>query len=732
MPWTSGPNEDPNTYTPDATKVTGATLNALGGNDTVVAGLGADTINGGGGDDTLVGGGGGGITTSVSALNTLLGVNLSLSSLVNDSSADTVNGGDGNDRIFGEGGNDILNGDAGADTIVGGQGADTIDGGTGDDVLIGGGGSSLASLDASLTGAVSLNLPLLTVNDASDDTLRGGEGNDTLFGEAGNDRLEGGAGNDTLVGGTGTDTMAGGTGDDLYVVGEAGDTVTELAGEGTDTVQTTLSSFTLGSNVENLASTGTGAFAGTGNAADNVITGNATGPNTLDGGAGNDTLNGGAGADTLVGGTGNDTLNGGAGNDTLNGGDGNDTLVGGTGTDTMAGGTGDDLYVVGEAGDTVTELAGEGTDTVQTTLSSLTLGSNVENLTSTGTGAFAGTGNAADNVITGNATGPNTLDGGAGNDTLNGGAGADTLVGGTGNDTLNGGAGNDTLNGGDGNDTLLGGAGDDILNGGAGDDILNGGGGNDSIDGGAGNNTVVFGGNYGDYTITKAELAGGSSIFALNGSTTTVSNAGLFSFSDRSDISFDALACFVTGTTVETARGAVAVEALRVGDSLRVLSGRQGDWAPVLWVGWRDVDLLRHPNPGRVAPVRIRRGALGPNTPDRDLLVSPDHCMWLDGALVPAQLLVDGDTVVQEHHHAAITYWHVELPAHDVLLAHGAATESYLDTGNRAAFANGGTVQMLHPDFAGGDSAERLVPRLPADGGAVLRAWRATRRAAAA
>ena len=120
-------------------------------------------------------------------------------------------------------------------------------------------------------------------------------------------------------------------------------------------------------------------------------------------------------------------MNGAGGNDTLFGGAGNDTLNGGAGADAMSGGTGNDTYIVDNAGDVVTEAAGEGTDTANTNLGSYTLGANMENLNFTGAGNFAGTGNTLANVIVGG-LGDDTLDDGGlgGADTLNGGAGNDT------------------------------------------------------------------------------------------------------------------------------------------------------------------------------------------------------------------------------------------------------------------------------------------------------------------
>jgi len=109
---------------------------------------------------------------------------------------------------------------------------------------------------------------------------------------------------------------------------------------------------------------------------------------------------------------------------------------------------------------------------------------------------------------------------------------------------------------------------------------------------------------------------------------------------------------------------------------------------PVLWVGRRKVKLAGNPAADLLAPIRIKAGALGECTPHRDLLVSPDHCMYLDGALVPARLLVNGTTITVERGLSEVTYYHIELENHDVLLAQGAAAESWIDTNNRAWFEN--------------------------------------------
>jgi collagen type I/II/III/V/XI/XXIV/XXVII alpha len=154
--------------------------------------------------------------------------------------------------------------------------------------------------------------------------------------------------------------------------------------------------------------------------------------------------------------------------------------------------------------------------------------------------------------------------------------------------------------------------------------------------------------------------------------------------------------CFAEGTRIATDAGPVPVEALREGD--RVLTAL-GAVRTVKWIGHRRVECARHPKPESVWPVRIAAGAFGRRRPGRALWLSPDHAVFVDGVLIPVRYLINGATVAQVPV-PRVTYFHVELERHDVLLAEGLPAESYLDTGNRAAFANGGDAVMAHPDFA--------------------------------
>jgi hypothetical protein len=157
--------------------------------------------------------------------------------------------------------------------------------------------------------------------------------------------------------------------------------------------------------------------------------------------------------------------------------------------------------------------------------------------------------------------------------------------------------------------------------------------------------------------------------------------------------------CFARGTRLATAKGQTAVENLRIGDLVTTLQGDALVSQPIKWMGWRRIDLAFHPQPEIVSPVRIRRGAFGPDSPHADLLVSPDHAIFVDGMLICARQLVNDATIVREQGLPWVDYFHVELDKHAILLAEGLPTESYLDTGNRGFFANAHETLILHPNL---------------------------------
>lgn len=171
------------------------------------------------------------------------------------------------------------------------------------------------------------------------------------------------------------------------------------------------------------------------------------------------------------------------------------------------------------------------------------------------------------------------------------------------------------------------------------------------------------------------------------------SSSGLSPFDFSPEISAP---CFLAGTGIATPDGVVAVEDLHAGNCALTA---EGEAKPIVWIGQRRIDSTRHPRPDLVWPVRIRAGAFGEGEPRRDLSLSPDHSVFRDGVLIPIKYLVNGATIAQERVDA-VHYFHVELDRHDILLAEGLPTESYLDTGNRAQFANGGDHIVLHPNFA--------------------------------
>ena len=130
-----------------------------------------------------------------------------------------------------------------------------------------------------------------------------------------------------------------------------------------------------------------------------------------------------------------------------------------------------------------------------------------------------------------------------------------------------------------------------------------------------------------------------------------------------------------------------------------------GEHRPVRWIGHRDLDGAGALLPFAQCPVRVLPGAFGSGLPERTLYLSPGHPVLVGadedgegGHLVPVMCLVNGTTVEREERDA-VTYWHIELDRHDILLAEGLPAESYLDGGDRPFFTEGGDHALINPDF---------------------------------
>ncbi|MDP2834306.1 MAG: calcium-binding protein [Pseudomonadota bacterium] len=284
------------------------------GNDKLFGQTGDDTLWGGDGDDILMG-----FTAANETKQSLAADETDNDSLYGGTGRDLLQGGLGDDLLHGEAGVDELQGGAGRDMAYGGDDNDRLFGQVGDDVLYGGAGDDLIY---GFTGA----------NEAKQSLNVGETDNDWLYGGAGNDTLVGGLGDDYLDGGAGADIMEGGAGNDTYIVNSVNDSILERAGEGYDTVVSSANTL-LNTGIEELRLAEGLDIHGTGNALDNRILGNSR----------------------------------------------NNILDGVTGADILIGGAGDDIYYVDNLGDQTVELAGEGVDTVQSSLSH-TLGVNLENL----------------------------------------------------------------------------------------------------------------------------------------------------------------------------------------------------------------------------------------------------------------------------------------------------------------------------------------------------------------
>ncbi|WP_162270304.1 S8 family serine peptidase [Bordetella ansorpii] len=405
-----------------------------GYNDTIIGDSKANIIDGAGGADRMEGGAGD-------------------DTYYVDNAGDVVieDAGQGNDTVYSYIGRYTLGANVengyimhpGAANMTGNALDNVIYASAGDNVIDGGLGKDTVSYQG-MGSSVTVSLDAQAVQDTGGSGWDRLLGIENLTGSAYNDVLTGNAGANVLDGGAGADRMTGGAGDDTYYVDSAGDIVVELAGQGTDFVLTTLASYTLGANVENLRLLAAGPANGYGNALNNVFYAG-QGANVLDGAGGVDTVSyqyvtskvvvdlsktgpqatKSGGQDTLIS---IENVTGSNSADTLTGTDGDNIIDGGGSWDTMSGGLGNDTYYVDNISDKIIENAGGGIDTVITTVGySLTFLYQVENITAIGLAAINISGNGMANRMVGNAA-ANVIDGEGGADIMIGGDGNDTYV----------------------------------------------------------------------------------------------------------------------------------------------------------------------------------------------------------------------------------------------------------------------------------------------------------------
>ncbi|BDW87053.1 Hint domain-containing protein [Roseicyclus marinus] len=656
---------------------------------------------------------------------------------------DVVSAGDGADLVDGGAGNDLLDGGIGNDTLLGGFGNDTLLAGFGSDSFSGGDGIDTYQIAGTAVDAFAFNINLQTGTDTFGNTYSGievvvgGSQNDTVIGnDAVNERLDGGSGNDSLSGGGGNDTLLGGLGDDQLFGGTGTDSLD--GGSGNDTLSGGEGNDTL--------------FGGVGN-------------DSLIGGDGNDLLVGGDGADTLIGGAGNDQLRGNAGTDLIDAGDGNDQIVI-DGFDTAFGGAGDDTFfldpgVIG-INDNMTIAGGETGETsgdvldLSVSLDALriTYGTNGEGGTVNGIDTDTGTDLTFIEIERVIATDENdTIDGVLATSGINveTRGGDDLIFTGSGNDTIDAGAGNDFVFAGAGDDVITGGAGNDALFGEAGDDLLIAGAG-DAVDAGAGDDTIGF-----DPSLsgtTAISVTGGESdedeggdALSLDGLTNfsitwtggdKSSESGTLTYLNSSGqtvtVNFteiERVICFARGTLIQTERGEVPVQDLRLGDM--VLTADHG-MQPVRWLAVRRLsagDLAGAPH---LRPIRIRAGVLGPDLPRRDLIVSPQHRILVRSkvaqrmfgspeVLVAARQLLELDGVDVIEDGRGVDYWHFMCDRHEVVRAEGLEAET-LFTGPEALKAIPQECRdelfTLFPEL-GASKRPRSIPARPLPKGSACR-----------
>ena len=567
---------------------------------------------------------------------------------------DHVQAGDGNDTVLAGLGDDLVEGGAGHDQLEGGEGNDTLYGNAGNDRMYGNDGD-----DVGYGGAGNDTFE----GNYGSDYFEGGAGDDSILGDVGDDTLIGGAGNDWLRGSVGNDSMSGGTGDDYIWSGFQDDTISLEDNFGNDTIEMEDIDETTGDVLDASAVTSDltvdlrAASAGVGTLSDGVSTAHFEGVEHLILGSGDHTIVLGqtSGVDVLQGFT--------APTD-----NGDGTF---TGHDVL-----DLTDMINDDGDLI--------DTADVTVSDDGAGNAVlsfpggEGLTLIGIAPSALGSPAALHAI-GIPLAPVNSDG-----VVEGTSGGDLI-----DDSYAGDPDGDVVDGADGDDDLIeAGAGDDTIDGGAGNDTMRGGGGDDTFTMGAqgGTSNTIDGGEDGETLGDTLNIIGPATITydPLNAENGTVEwrDGTTLSFENIENVNY--VPCFTPTALIKTARGEKPAGLLQPGD---LILTRDNGMQPITWIGARALSrrgLSRAPD---LRPVLIRKGALGGQQPERDLMVSPQHRMLVSSRqaalwfgepelFVPAIALTCLPGVKQVRA-PGVTYVHFMMERHQVVMGDGAWSESF-------------------------------------------------------
>ena len=540
---------------------------------------------------------------------------------------------------------DVITGNAGDNVITVAGGTDVVDGGLGSDRLVvdyHNGTAAMNGTYASGFAAADVGSVTVAAGTVEHFTILAGSGANTLTTGAGDDRIEtAGAGANTIVAGEGNNTIITGGGVDTITVGGGNDTI--FAGEGANTIT--------GLAGDKTVHTGAGADTITLTSGNNTIYAG-DGANTITVTSGHNTIFGGSGVDTIAVTGGGNYIDAGNGANTLTTGEGNDTVVSGVDTDTITTGAGNDRIVVKGGTDGV--AAGAGNDTLVVDYSTATTDVTSSPIAGTLADGYAGS-------ITQGTGGTATF---AGIETfdITTGSGNDSITTGDCNDTINAGAGADHVHAGGGADLIYGGVGDVIDGGEAGADV-------DTLDlYGVGRHEIIFD--------------------PMNGENGTVYLLDAEGHRTGETLSFTNIerivSCFTPGTLVSTPKGAQPIETLKAGDLVLTLDH---GFRPIVWVGSKRLAGALLLADDALQPISIRRGALGNDTPNRDMLVSRQHRMMVSSS--KAELLFDTHEVlvrakhlvslpgIDEIHLKSVTYIHIMFDQHEIVLADGAWSESF-------------------------------------------------------